>query len=615
MSTRYPTRQSPSRASSNRSAGAQGKRPRGDGGDSNSGSMTQGDFRPGDIRRRGTVLLLATAIIASIFATRLVDLQAVRGEALADAALSQRLRTMEIPAYRGNIVDRTGQPLAVTVEARDVTADQTLIEDPAALAVELAPILEVPQDVLADRLTGDKRFMYVAKGVTPQTWERIAALRLPGIFSEETSRRIYPAGDLASHIVGFVQGDGSGGAGIESAFNDILTGKPGQQTYERGPGGRVIPTQNQSSVDAIAGADVQLTIDRDIQFVAQEAIQGVVQRSGASSATAVVIDVQTGKILAMATAPDFDPNRLTQSLPEERRNRAITDIFEPGSTGKVITAAAAINEGAVTPLTPIKVPGKLERAGKKFNDYWEHGTLRLTLTGAFAKSSNIGMILAAEKMPKKQLARYMEKFGINGRTDLGLPGESAGLMLQPENWSGTSFPTMTFGQGYSVTAVQMTDVFATIANGGVRVKPSIIEAIVEPDGAVVETPDSERDRVVREDTARQVLAMMEAVTGDGGTAPQARIPGYRVAGKTGTAQFVDPDCRCYAGDVTASFIGVAPADAPRLVVGVFVHQPKRGRGGGELAASVFKEITTYALQAMQVPPSGKRAPQLTLTTG
>ena len=606
MATGYPTKQTQSRRPRRAAPGG-----RGSGGD----DRTPGDFRRGNARRRGTALVLATAVVASVFAARLVDLQAVRGEALADAALSQRLRTLEIPAYRGSILDRTGQALAVTVEARDVTADQTLIEDPAALAVELAPILEVPQDVLADRLTGEKRFMYVAKGVTPETWDRISSLRLPGIFSEETSQRTYPAGDLASHIVGFVQGDGSGGTGIESAFNDILTGTPGQQTYERGPGGRVIPTQNQSSTAAVAGSDVQLTIDRDVQFVAQEALQGVVQRSGALSATAVVMDVRTGEILAMVTAPDFDPNHFTQSTDDDRRNRAITDIFEPGSTGKVITAAAVINEGVVDPLTPIKVPGKLERAGKKFNDYWEHGTLRLTMTGAFAKSSNIGMILAAEKMPKRQLARYMEKFGITQRTDLGLPGESAGLMLQPENWYGTTFPTMAFGQGYSVTAVQMTDVFATIANGGVRVKPSIVDATIDADGTVTKTPDAERDRVVRQETARQVMAMMEAVTAEGGTAPQARIPGYRVAGKTGTAQFVDPDCRCYAGDVTASFIGVAPADAPRLAVGVFVHQPKRGRSGGELAGPVFKEITTYALQAMQIPPSGKRAPRLSLTTG
>ncbi|NDH17819.1 MAG: penicillin-binding protein 2 [Actinobacteria bacterium] len=537
MATGYPTKQTQSRRPRREAPGG-----RGSWGDDH----TPGDFRRGNARRRGTALVLATAVVASVFAARLVDLQAVRGEALADAALSQRLRTLEIPAYRGSILDRTGQALAVTVEARHVTADQTLIEDPAALSVELAPILEVPQDVLADRLTGEKRFMYVAKGVTPETWDRISSLRLPGIFSEETSQRTYPAGDLASHIVGFVQGDGSGGAGIESAFNDILTGTPGQQTYERGPGGRVIPTQNQSSTAAVAGSDVQLTIDRDVQFVAQEALQGVVQRSGASSATAVVMDVRTGEILAMATAPDFDPNRFTQSTDDDRRNRAITDIFEPGSTGKVITAAAVINEGVVDPLTPIKVPGKLERAGKKFNDYWEHGTLRLTMTGAFAKSSNIGMILAAEKMPKRQLARYMEKFGITQRTDLGLPGESAGLMLQPENWSGTTFPTMAFGQGYSVTAVQMTDVFATIANGGVRVKPSIIDATIDADGTVTKTPDAERDRVVRQETARQVMAMMEAVTAEGGTAPQARIPGYRVAGKTGTAQFVDPDCRCYA---------------------------------------------------------------------
>jgi cell division protein FtsI (penicillin-binding protein 3) len=601
MSTRYAQRPG--------IQGGSGRPPRDDDG--------PGDFSTGDVRRRGTALLIATAIIASLFATRLVDLQAVRGEALADAALSQRLRTLEVPAYRGSILDRTGQPLAVTVEARNITADQTLIEDPAAVAVELAPILEVPQDVLADRLSGDKRFMYVAKGVSPRTWDLISSLRLPGIFSEETSQRIYPADNLASHIVGFVQADGSGGGGIESSYDQLLTGTPGTQTYESGPGGRVIPTSNQSSVAPIPGGDVQLTIDRDIQFVAQEAIKGVVQRSGASSATAVVMDVQTGEILALASAPDFDPNAVTQSLPEERRNRAVSDIFEPGSTGKVITTAAAINEGAVSPLTPIKVPGQLQRAGKSFSDYWTHETLRLTVTGVFARSSNIGTILAAERMPqaKEKLATYMERFGIGQKTELGLPGESGGLILDRDQWSGTTFPTMSFGQGYSVNTVQMTSVFATIANGGVKVQPSIVEALVRPDGTIEQTPDGERERVVREDTARQVMAMMEAVVGEGGTAPQARIPGYRIAGKTGTAQFVDPDCRCYAGDVTASFVGVAPADAPRLAVGVFVHQPKRGRGGGELAAPVFKEVTTYALQALQIAPSGKRAPRLSLTTG
>jgi cell division protein FtsI (penicillin-binding protein 3) len=606
MATRYPTKQTQSRRPRRATSGGRG---------SGGTDGTPGDFRRGNARRRGTALVLATAVVASVFAARLVDLQAVRGEALADAALSQRLRTLEIPAYRGSILDRTGQALAVTVEARDVTADQTLIEDPAALAVELAPILEVPQDVLADRLTGEKRFMYVAKGVTPETWDRIRSLRLPGIFSEETSQRTYPAGDLASHIVGFVQGDGFGGSGIESAFNDILTGTPGQQTYERGPGGRVIPTQNLSSTAAVAGSDVQLTIDRDVQFSVEEAIGGLARTSGASSVTAVVMDVRTGEIVAMATAPDFDPNRVSQSTEDERRNRAITDIFEPGSTGKIITVAAAINEGIVDALSPIRVPGRLERADKKFKDYWDHGTLHLTVTGAFAKSSNIGMILLAEQMSKEKLDLYFEKFGLQEDTGLELPGESKGLMQPPEKWYGTIPFTLAYGQGYSTTAVQMTSVFATIANQGIRVEPSIVKAIVEADGTVVDTPDADRSRVVREDTARQVMAMMEAVTGDGGTAPQARIPGYRVAGKTGTAQFVDEDCRCYAGDVTASFIGVAPADAPRLAVGVFVHQPKRGRSGGELAGPVFKEITTYALQAMQIPPSGKRAPRLSLTTG
>ena len=285
-----------------------------------------------DPGKRGLALLLVTGVILTIFAGRLFDIQGIRGEALATAALDQRLRTTDLPATRGSILDSAGQPLAVTVEARNLTADQTLITDTAAVAAQLAPLLGADADVLATRLTGTKRFMYIAKGLTPQTWDRIAELRLPGIMSEATTRRIYPAGEVGANVVGFVGADAAGLGGIEYAFQDQLAGTSGSQTSERNPGGRVIPTSSSSTVDAIPGQDVLLTIDRDIQYVAQNSIASLVRTTGAKSGTVVVMDPRTGDLLALATAPTFDANKPALSDDADRGNRIFTDAFEPGST-------------------------------------------------------------------------------------------------------------------------------------------------------------------------------------------------------------------------------------------------------------------------------------------
>lgn len=565
------------------------------------------DFTPGSPRKRGTALLLATAIIASIFATRLVDLQAVRGEALADAALTQRLRTMEIPAYRGSILDRSGQALAVTVEARDITADQTLIEDPAAVSVELAPILEVPQDVLADRLTGEKRFMYVAKGVTPQTWDEISALRLPGIFSQETSRRIYPAGDLASHIVGFVGADGAGGAGIESSYNELLTGTPGEQTYERGPGGRVIPTQNRSSVAAVPGSDVQLTIDRDIQFVAQGAIDGVVRRSGASSATAVVMDVQAGEILAMATGPDFDPNRLTQSLPEERRNRAITDIFEPGSTVKAFTVTAALESGLYTPDTIVEAgPGWMMVGPYEIRDIANYGTL--TLEKVITKSSNIGTSKIAFEIGPEPIRDVLQRVGFGEVTGTGFPGERGGVLPNPRRWSRIETATLSYGYGLSASALQLARAYSVIADDGVRKPVSLLKL---SESELAKLP---REQVIEAATARRVREMLETVVdrSRGGSAVDANIPFYKVAGKTGTAHVVGE--MGYEENLHNSlFVGMVPASDPKIVVVIVINEPKgEEHYGGQVAAPVFAEIAAGAMRVLNVTPDKIPEPDLAL---
>ena len=567
----------------------------------------------GDVPKRGAILLVATAIVLTLFAGRLVELQVFRGQSLASAALDQRLRTAEIPAQRGMILDSAGDPLAVTVEARNVTADQTLIDDPAAAAARLAPILGMDSAELVTRLTGDRRFVYIAKTITPETWNRIDDLDVPGIFSEITSRRVYPGGELAANVVGFVGAEGAGMGGIEYALNEELSGIAGSQTYEKGPGGRVIPTANVERVDAQPGMDVQLTIDRDIQFVAQEAIAKAVRDARAASGTVVVMEAKTGRILAMATAPTFDANDPGASPAENRGNRALTDVFEPGSTGKVITLSGVVNEGAANPYTVFKVPGGLPRGGKVFKDHTPHGKLRLTLSGIMAQSSNIGTILAAERIGKNKLYDYVKKFGVGEETGTNFPAEGDGYVPPVEDWSPTSMPTIAFGQGLSVNAVQAANVFATVANGGVRLSPRIVDSLVTPEGEVIAPEPQTKTRVISRVAAQQVLAMLETVVGDGGTAPMAKIPGYRVGGKTGTAQYVDPRCGCYNGDVVASFIGVAPIDDPELVVAVFVSQPRSGRYGGQLGGPVFKRVMTYSLQARQIPPTGTRAPGIPLS--
>ena len=567
-----------------------------------------------DAHRRGAVLLIATGLVLTLFGGRLIELQAVRGEALASAALDQRLRTQTLPADRGMILDGGGEALAVTSEARNITADQTLVTDPTGVAAQLGPILGADPAVLTARLTGERRFIYVAKEVTPETWDRINALRLPGIFSEPTSRRTYPAGDLAANVVGFVGAQGDGLGGIEYAYQDQLSGTPGVQTYERGPGGRVIPTGANSVTAATGGSTVQLTIDRDIQYIAQQALADKVAQAHADSGTLVVMDPQTGEILALATVPTFDANKAASASAANRGNRALTDVFEPGSTSKLMTLAAVVNEGKANAYSAFSVPGGLTRGDKTFHDHNAHGTLQLTLAGIMAKSSNIGTILAAERMGGRKLYKYLKKFGIGEPTGINFPGESNGYVPPHSDWSPTSFPTIAFGQGLSLNAVQSASVFATIANDGVRVPPRLVKGVTHADGTTEVPTTPKSTRVVSPSTAKQVRAMLESVVGDGGTAPMAAIPGYRVGGKTGTAQEFNEDCKCYRG-VVASFIGMAPADAPKLVVAVSIFNPRVGRFGGELGGPVFKRVMTYALQARQIPPTGKRAPTLPLTFG
>ena len=568
-------------------------------------------FRPGNPERRLRIWQVALLIVLSVVAARVIDVQTVQGPALAAAAAKDRLRTVTLPAMRGDITDANGVPLATTVQARNVTVDQTLVKDPAAEASQLASVLGGGAAAFQARMTGTRRFVYLSKGVTPEVWAKVAALKLPGVFSEVTSTRIYPAGSVAANVVGYVRGDGQGGSGLEYGFNQELSGTPGSEVYQASARGTAIPTADSSGTPAVPGLGVRLTLDRDLQWVAQSALAAQVKAATADSGTVVVMNPRTGQIYALATVPTFDPNKPASAAQSDVRNRAVSDIFEPGSTAKVMTMAAVIEEKKANPLTRITVPPTLVTKYKTFHDDVAHGTWHLTLNGVLAKSSNIGTIIASRLIGGPKLYSYLKKFGIGDPTGLRFPGESDGRVPAPSTWSATSFGTIAFGQGLSLNAVQATSVYATIANDGVRVQPTLVAGVTAPDGTFQAAAAPTSTRVVSASTAAQVRTMLESVVTDG-TAPLAAIPGYRVAGKTGTANRIDDACGCYRG-YTASFIGMAPADSPDVVVGVFIQNPRVGHFGGQLAAPVFKKVMTFALQHYRVPPTGTASPRLPIT--
>jgi cell division protein FtsI (penicillin-binding protein 3) len=551
-------------------------------------------------------------VVMSVVAARVVDLQAVQGPTLAASALKDRTRTVVLPATRGDITDMSGVPLATTVAARNVTVDQTMVKDIAGEARQLAVVLGGDAEAYAQRMTGTRRFVYLAKNVTPDVWAKVAALKLPGVFSEPTTTRIYPAGEVAANVVGHVRADGTGGSGLEYGFDEELAGIAGTQVYQSSAKGTEIPTVASSGTDPVAGTGVRLTIDRDLQWVAQSAIAEKVKEARADSGTVVVMDPRTGQIRALATVPTFDPNRPADAAQADVQNRAVSDVFEPGSTSKIMTMAAVIEERKAGPLTKLVIPPVLKRPAKTWHDHDPHGRLKLTLNGVLAKSSNIGTILAAEKIGGDTLYSYLKKFGIGEPTGLRFPGESEGYVPPPSKWSATSFGTIAFGQGLSVTAVQAASVFATIANDGVRVEPTLVAGFTGPDGTYQEAPAADSTRVVSVSTAQTVRQMLESVVSDEGTAPKAAIPGYRVAGKTGTANRIDDACGCYRG-YTASFIGMAPADNPTLVVAVFLQNPRNGHFGGVLAGPVFKKVMTFGLEHSRTPPTGTARPRIPVT--
>ncbi len=576
-----------------------------------------GDLSLSRERIRG--LLAVSLVFILLLAFRLVDIQAVQAQSYAVRAANEMSRTTIMPASRGSITDINGVEFARSVAAINIVVDQTLISDPAKAARIVAPILSLPVITVQASLTGSKLWSLVARNVTPAKWDQVnAALavynqsldranqskKIFGFFSERGYIREYPSGELIGSLVGFVNQDGVGASGLESSLNSKIAGTAGKYMYAYGYGAQ-IPGSQQELITAKAGASIRLTIDRDIQWVASQAISEAVQSAHALSGTVIVMDPKTGQILAHATAPTFDPNNTKKISLNAIRNPSVQDVYEPGSTGKVMTMAAAIEEKKITPTTVFTVPYSLKVSNGIFHDHERHSTLRLTTSGILAVSSNTGTIQVGEKLSNSVLYDYLQKFGIGSSTGSGLSGESAGLLPELANWSGTTAPTVAFGQGYSVTSMQATSVFATIANNGVRVSPTVIAGTSDASGHFTPSPKRESVQVISPDTATKLRLMMESVVSANGTAPEAAIDGYRVAGKTGTAMRYSQSCHCYSG-YTASFIGFAPADAPQYVISVTIQAPQGIHWGGTLGAPVFKKVMSFVLQSKHISPTNTK---------
>jgi cell division protein FtsI (penicillin-binding protein 3) len=520
-----------------------------------------------------------------------------------------------LPATRGAITDRNGEPLAESADGLMVVADPTMTEpDAQEIAKIVADRLDADYFELLERLRKpDTRFQYLARRVPAATArdlvEELDRLGYQGVDTRRDPVRHYPAEDVAANIVGFLGAEGEPLQGFELLFDERLSGKDGSATFETGNGQR-LPLGENHVVEPVDGAPLRLTIDRDVQWYTQRVLRQTVQGARADSGAAVVLDSRTGEVLSLADFPTFDANNPGASRERDLGMRSLYDVYEPGSVAKVLTAAALIDAGKVTPDTKITVPGQIERQDRVIGDYWDHGRLRLTLTGVIAKSSNIGTVLAADEFEPKEFYDYLHSFGLGEPTGVAVPGESAGLLPWWETWSQINQDTISFGQGVSVNALQMATAVNAIANDGVLVEPSLVKGRATTDlGVPVGSATTSSRRVVSKKAARQTAEMMEAVTDpEEGTAPAAAIEGYRVAGKTGTAQRVGEKCGCYDGTFTVSFAGFAPADDPRFLVYVVVHNPRNGGGGGSVGGPAFHKVMSYLLRKYAVPPTGERPP-------
>ncbi len=609
-------------------------------------SWLQVDPSAGRFSWRGSAVIVVVIVCTVVLVARLVQLQVIEGPSLSAEASQQRTAVLADPAKRGAIVDDDGRELAYTMDARALSVHPKNLlpwmeerheldpDDVAEPTERLEQIIREVPGMLGDgaqinpedlrrKLTSDSTYEVLVRDVDPDKAEAVAK-KFPEITAERQDVRQYPNGAVAANVIGKISRDNEGQFGLELSQDAKLQGIDGSRTVDIGGSGNVVPGSTRDEHPSVNGDTYHLTLDVDAQTYVQQATQQAKEKSGADSASVVVMDAKTGKIRAMATSDTINPQGdLDKQLDQGKEfgNRTVEAAYEPGSVAKVMTAAAAIQEGKTTPDEVLQVPGQIEMSGVTVKDAWEHGTVPYTTTGVFSKSSNVGTLMLADRVGQDSYDKYLKKFGIGQSLDLGLPGETSGYVPDLNQWSGGTFANLPIGQGMSMNLVQMTGIYQAMANSGVRVQPTLIDKVTTADGTDIPQPEPATTEVVSPQTARTVVDMFRGINQDDptgvqqGTAPAAAIEGYQTSGKTGTAQQIDPDTGAYSNSAYwITYAGMAPADDPRYVVGIMLDNPERSTDGtgGQSAAPLFHDVMSWLLDHYNVPLSPEAAPRMTL---
>ena len=545
--------------------------------------------------RRIVVLAIVFGILLLATLARAFWLQAVMGAEYAALAVQQHRETVVVPAARGTIFDRNGDPLAIGERSITVYANPRQITQPNQLTLAVSRALRIDPEIIYPLVTDRSRgFVYLARKADPLAAAKLEKQNLPGLGFYPEELRTYPQRRVASQVLGYAGMDNRGLEGLERSLDKVLSGRPGSQTVVKDSQGRALDVV--STKPETPGKNVRLTLDHQIQANAEDVLAETVRRYGARAASAIVMDPQTGAVLAMAVAPGYNANRFPTTRADRRRNRAVTDTYEPGSTFKLVTVAAALQEGVVTPRTTFRLPPRLQVADRVIREAHTRGTVNYSVRQIVEFSSNIGTISVAQRLGEGRLASWVDRFGFGKPTGIDFPGESPGFALPFSEWSGSTIGTVPIGHGIAVTPIQMARAYAAVANGGRLVEPHVIERI---DGVAVAHPRGRR--ILSREVSTQMLSLLRGVVLEG-TGTEAAVPGYTVAGKTGTAAKIDPDGTYSTSRYVASFVGLVPATSPRLVVMVMVDEPRGAYYGGDVAAPAFKEIARFNLQHLEVPP-------------
>lgn len=553
-------------------------------------------------RGRRYVLLLLLLCGFGVVLFRLVTLQVLQAAVLSAQADRQHQKTVSLEGARGTIVDRHGKILAMNVEVQSVFGVPNTVDNPRKTAQQLSPILHVKTDELERKLRQDRRFVWLARKLDPEQGRRLDRLPLDGIGVVMEGRRFYPKGPLLAHVLGFSGMDGEGLEGVEHRYEPYLHGEKRMMVLQRDAHGHTVFPKGMMERSPTPGHSLTLTIDEVIQYIVERELEDAVDRAQAKSGTMIVLDPKTGAVLAMAVSPRFDPNAVSALSRDRWRNRALTDTYEPGSTMKAMMAAAAIEERVVRPNTMVfGENGHMMVANTVIHDHERLGWV--SFAQVIQKSSNIGAVKTGMALGEQRLYRYLQAFGFGQRTEIDLPGEGAGLVSNPRDWGRRSIASISIGQEIGVTPLQMVSAVAALANGGVLMKPYVVSEIRDAEGQILkQIPPQTRRRIVSPETARSVTKILEGVVTDG-TGGKAAIPGFRVAGKTGTAQQIDGDTKTYSTSrFVASFAGYVPSDIPRLAMIVIIDEPQdKKASGGSVAAPVFSRVGEQVLSYLGVP--------------